>query len=105
MLVQHRHALGQSARVQRYLWSMPAVSPCLWSNGMHAHNHTDLAGTRGERGDGSWCQRSTAREEGMRLEEIGMSAGLGRPNDEGGPPRSEERRVGKECRSRWSPYH
>ena len=24
---------------------------------------------------------------------------------EGVPPRSEERRVGKECRSRWSPYH
>src|SRR5256885_2967861 len=23
----------------------------------------------------------------------------------GGPFRSEERRVGKECRSRWSPYH
>src|SRR2546430_7447940 len=23
----------------------------------------------------------------------------------GSPPRSEERRVGKECRSRWSPYH
>src|SRR2546430_2206111 len=23
----------------------------------------------------------------------------------GVPPRSEERRVGKECRSRWSPYH
>ena len=23
----------------------------------------------------------------------------------GGVPRSEERRVGKECRSRWSPYH
>ena len=22
-----------------------------------------------------------------------------------GKPRSEERRVGKECRSRWSPYH
>src|SRR5438045_5941168 len=26
---------------------------------------------------------------------------LPRPN----PARSEERRVGKECRSRWSPYH
>ena len=32
-------------------------------------------------------------------------------NDAGGidgrkvAPRSEERRVGKECRSRWSPYH
>src|SRR3989449_5828605 len=25
--------------------------------------------------------------------------------DHGGPERSEERRVGKECRSRWSPYH
>ena len=24
---------------------------------------------------------------------------------EGGKDRSEERRVGKECRSRWSPYH
>ena len=23
----------------------------------------------------------------------------------GESPRSEERRVGKECRSRWSPYH
>ena len=23
----------------------------------------------------------------------------------GGGGRSEERRVGKECRSRWSPYH
>ena len=23
----------------------------------------------------------------------------------GGNDRSEERRVGKECRSRWSPYH
>ena len=23
----------------------------------------------------------------------------------GGDTRSEERRVGKECRSRWSPYH
>ena len=25
--------------------------------------------------------------------------------DEFAPGRSEERRVGKECRSRWSPYH
>src|SRR5574337_348091 len=25
--------------------------------------------------------------------------------DPSGLPRSEERRVGKECRSRWSPYH
>src|SRR5256886_5718498 len=31
------------------------------------------------------------------------AAGHGR--SQGGTPRSEERRVGKECRSRWSPYH
>src|ERR1044071_862370 len=29
----------------------------------------------------------------------------GRDVDLGKLPRSEERRVGKECRSRWSPYH
>ena len=30
--------------------------------------------------------------------------GAARGNPDG-PGRSEERRVGKECRSRWSPYH
>ena len=33
----------------------------------------------------------------------GMGAGLG--TGFAGMSRSEERRVGKECRSRWSPYH
>src|SRR6185312_11445902 len=28
-----------------------------------------------------------------------------RPFSSRSPSRSEERRVGKECRSRWSPYH
>src|SRR2546421_3519802 len=31
--------------------------------------------------------------------------GLALPARAAGRPRSEERRVGKECRSRWSPYH
>src|SRR3989441_13041118 len=31
--------------------------------------------------------------------------GLTRDESEGIVTRSEERRVGKECRSRWSPYH
>src|SRR5260221_8921294 len=30
---------------------------------------------------------------------------VGAPAAPGGSGRSEERRVGKECRSRWSPYH
>ena len=33
--------------------------------------------------------------EAVTMEEIARKAGI----------RSEERRVGKECRSRWSPYH
>ena len=33
------------------------------------------------------------------------SYGNERPNNYGNRQRSEERRVGKECRSRWSPYH
>ena len=34
---------------------------------------------------------------------VAMNAAL--PFMEGEMRRSEERRVGKECRSRWSPYH
>ena len=34
-------------------------------------------------------------------EMIVVDCGMGFPGDD----RSEERRVGKECRSRWSPYH
>src|SRR2546430_12049049 len=40
--------------------------------------------------------------EGPRLQELGGGHAHG---THGGPERSEERRVGKECRSRWSPYH
>ena len=34
-----------------------------------------------------------------------MSASAPQAKDSGYQHRSEERRVGKECRSRWSPYH
>src|SRR5260370_6251409 len=49
----------------------------------------------------------------MSMQEEAKSA-LSKASDEmtkyydhcqGQAPRSEERRVGKECRSRWSPYH
>ena len=45
----------------------------------------------------SWKQ---ARRLGLSL--TGTGKELARRNY---VPRSEERRVGKECRSRWSPYH
>ena len=36
---------------------------------------------------------------------IANADGSGTVNTAGSALRSEERRVGKECRSRWSPYH
>ena len=36
---------------------------------------------------------------------MSVESGLSTFRDSGGLWRSEERRVGKECRSRWSPYH
>src|SRR6476660_5312017 len=42
--------------------------------------------------------------DGLGLGDLGLGSrdGLGLPSPRS---RSEERRVGKECRSRWSPYH
>src|SRR3712207_7402012 len=37
--------------------------------------------------------------------EVVLDDRLAAAGDEHEPLRSEERRVGKECRSRWSPYH
>src|SRR3989442_15371452 len=50
----------------------------------------------------------TAQQIGMLLEEAGIAkeADIARlVVDPAFAKRSEERRVGKECRSRWSPYH
>jgi len=44
-----------------------------------------------------------ARDEGLRIRRGRLSSPI--PVLQALVPRSEERRVGKECRSRWSPYH
>src|SRR2546422_11117914 len=36
---------------------------------------------------------------------VDVGENLGPADSDGRVARSEERRVGKECRSRWSPYH
>src|SRR2546429_5384882 len=56
-----------------------------------------------------------AAGDGLEVARVMLQLGPGRGRDEvlghqalqllGGVGRSEERRVGKECRSRWSPYH
>ena len=41
----------------------------------------------------------------IRFPITGYWIDIGKPEDFNSAERSEERRVGKECRSRWSPYH
>ena len=43
----------------------------------------------------------------LQCENINVTTGIFSKVENGynNPTRSEERRVGKECRSRWSPYH
>ena len=53
--------------------------------------------------DGTHKLHYASAREGLEHMVIGLVKGLGR--DTGQQVRSEERRVGKECRSRWSPYH
>src|SRR5476649_2679629 len=53
-------------------------------------------------------RRVLFRSRGERVKRPGMReapAERQRGECDGGRRRSEERRVGKECRSRWSPYH
>ena len=55
----------------------------------------------------AWCGTGTGTEtsasDNSKTEETGTEAAEQPTSDN--PYRSEERRVGKECRSRWSPYH
>ena len=53
-------------------------------------------------GEGYWNQRSKSRQ---TFEGHWTRTGDKYIRDADGRYRSEERRVGKECRSRWSPYH
>src|SRR5437016_8753498 len=47
-----------------------------------------------------------ADQAGRREPQTSLQRSVGcKTNTDDGQLRSEERRVGKECRSRWSPYH
>ena len=51
---------------------------------------------------GAYVETREAYNTASELHEVILRAGY---NFDMGAGRSEERRVGKECRSRWSPYH
>ena len=67
--------------------TMPVVAVHLADGGVQVHGRRPITGP------GAGCPRA-------RKELLGEPVELA---DVAG--RSEERRVGKECRSRWSPYH
>ena len=46
-----------------------------------------------------------ALQQGGGAADAALATSLAQIALDAGAPRSEERRVGKECRSRWSPYH
>src|SRR5439155_6656373 len=55
---------------------------------------------------GTWQVRPASRDFMTALKAtLGANTDVPVPGDYDGDGRSEERRVGKECRSRWSSYH
>ena len=54
--------------------------------------------------DGDTRKARQAYREAQRIQEL-TTLLWANIKDTVASPRSEERRVGKECRSRWSPYH
>ena len=69
----------------------------------------DLFGTRSEYPVSASFNSISGLKEGAFVEiagvKIGKVSSINLDNDDYEALRSEERRVGKECRSRWSPYH
>src|ERR1035441_10333493 len=58
-----------------------------------------------DRGEGQLHHISFYTDNAGQMYAYLKSKGVSVMSDRGSVSRSEERRVGKECRSRWSPYH
>src|SRR6266705_6904252 len=65
--------------------------------------HVDILGARGD--DDRAIGEGSLRRFAVEIAESQRSGRKARGGERQCCQRSEERRVGKECRSRWSPYH
>src|SRR3989442_15391248 len=84
----------------------PAPEPCRRRAGRGSSVLADQGARplRESQGTEDWFEtRLVIRE--LLYAEFPMARGRREERLGGCPVRSEERRVGKECRSRWSPYH
>ena len=73
----------------------PVGQAVLWKGNDASAGQVEQAGQAARRAFPAWAKQPFA----VRQAIVEKFAGLLEAN------RSEERRVGKECRSRWSPYH
>ena len=92
-----------SDRIQVIVTGNDEVARAMGRLEASSHDMSDPMGAVGERvvaeAQGYARKRTGALAASVRLERRALSASIV------SALRSEERRVGKECRSRWSPYH
>src|SRR2546430_2159642 len=75
--------------------------------GLHVCRPENRAGPWGVRGQGGTARElpSPYAKNFYRKRAANLGSETDSQNNQHKAQRSEERRVGKECRSRWSPYH
>ena len=94
-------------RALRYRASYDASlgEPIAWLLGIAKRSLRDAIDAREATGELPFEPASHEDLEGEALRRLTLQRALTRLSDRERELRSEERRVGKECRSRWSPYH
>src|SRR6266705_4535431 len=100
VILRRMEANGQLTRVSRGLYSLPEPD---------VTEHRSTVEVSKKVPKGVICLLSALRFHGLTSQNphqiwIAIGEKARRPKLEYPPLRSEERRVGKECRSRWSPY-
>src|SRR2546430_17172524 len=96
LVLEHFFFFNDTATTEIYTLSLHDALPILQQI---APCHSNNSSARPDRGSGTVMPSALAV---FRLMYISTLPECGSPRRDG---RSEERRVGKECRSRWSPYH
>src|SRR3990167_10166768 len=95
-----KYALG-STMASAALFLAPAVPVAAWGGG--DNNSVDNSNNSITTNDND-TKTVTIGQCSVRFDDIKTWLDQN-GNSQGSENRSEERRVGKECRSRWSPYH